>query len=225
MASDSEAPWLPGYRYLCLEAAQMLPGGWKQPVSRPNSLCLLPRGSAVFEERRRFLNSQHMAEFVLTRWHTHGQVSFPIGYRGGIWEREKFLWTSFSCWVLIDKIIVCMWVEEVSLRSKNLSSLCGAVGSSVSLACRNTGSILGSWHSELRIQCCHSFGCLGWNFSSDLIPGPGIPYVPGHPKKKKTVRISGKSGKVGFSWELQLFIDKLVYISEPPSFSLDPKYV
>ena len=39
-------------------------------------------------------------------------------------------------------------------------------------------------HSGLRMQCCHSNG-LGQNYGSDLIPGLGMPYATGQPKKKR----------------------------------------
>ena len=39
-------------------------------------------------------------------------------------------------------------------------------------------------HSELQIWCCHSCSLVCY-CGSDLIPGPGVPYKTGWPKKKK----------------------------------------
>ena len=38
-------------------------------------------------------------------------------------------------------------------------------------------------HSGLGIWCCRSYG-LGLDCGSDLIPGPGTPYISGKPKMK-----------------------------------------
>ena len=43
---------------------------------------------------------------------------------------------------------------------------------------------LPAWHNVLRIWHCYSCD-VGHNCGLDLIPGPGIPYVLGWPKRKK----------------------------------------
>ena len=48
-----------------------------------------------------------------------------------------------------------------------------------------------SQYSGLRIWCCCSFG-LGCDCGLDLIPGPGVPYAVGQPKKKKKILAKGK---------------------------------
>ena len=48
-------------------------------------------------------------------------------------------------------------------------------------------------HSGLRIWCCHSFN-LGSNWSLDMTPGLGAPYVRGSQKKKKVQELDNAAG-------------------------------
>ena len=58
-----------------------------------------------------------------------------------------------------------------------------------------TGTQVGSpaWNSGLRIRHCHSCS-LGQNCSSDLIPGPGIPFAVGQPKMRGEKRGNSHHG-------------------------------
>ena len=78
------------------------------------------------------------------------------------------------------------------------SSHCGTTGSAASWECWDVGSIpsLTQWFKDLAF--------LGHNCGLDLIPGPGIPYAEGQPKKEN------KKQKKRLRFPVSSFLEMLV---------------
>ena len=60
-----------------------------------------------------------------------------------------------------------------------------------------------AWYSGLGIQYCHSCG-IGCNCGLHLIPGLGIPYASGRPKKQRRKRVLCSLTRALLSWPSNL---------------------
>ena len=112
------------------------------------------------------------------------QLSNAGSQHSATWPRALRRWITQGC--------NCPQTSSLKRTERDSWSSPHGTTRSTSVQCWDAGSIpgsLASQHSGLRVQHCHSCH-VGCNCSSDLIPGPGIPYAAERQKKRERERDS-----------------------------------